>query len=158
MKNTKRDIETKNNLVEFIRRGLAFGGFGPIVLAAIYLILSYSLENFSLNGKEVFLGIISTYLLAFVHAGVSVFNQIESWSIAKATLFHLGTLYIAYTVCYLLNSWIPFKWSVLLIYTAVFVIGYMAIWLAVVLSIKAVSCRLNKMLGGANAPSGDNKK
>ncbi len=36
-----------------------------------------------LSGEEVLLGVISTYVLAFVQAGASVFNQIESWPIAK---------------------------------------------------------------------------
>ena len=134
-------------LKSFLHRGLVFGGFGPIVTAIIYLVLSFSIENFSVSGIEMFAAIISTYLLAFVHAGASVFNQIESWPIAKSLLFHFGSLYLTYTLCYLINSWIEFDLKVLLIYTLVFLIIYFAIWLTVVISVKLVSKKINEKLG-----------
>ena len=115
-------------------------------IAIIYLILQNTVTNFVLSGNEVFSAIISTYLLAFVHAGASVFNQIEEWSIMKSLLCHFGTLYVIYIACYLFNSWIPFKWDVILIFTAVFVAVYFAIWLSVYFSVKAVGKKLNKKL------------
>ena len=75
-------------LKAFLHRGLIFGGFGPIVVGIIYLILSMTLDSFSVSGKEMFFAIISTYLLAFVHAGASVFNQIEEWPVTKSMFFH----------------------------------------------------------------------
>ena len=137
----------KRYLKSFLHRGLVFGGFGPIVTAIIYLILSFCIENFSVSGLEMFTAIISTYLLAFVHSGASVFNQIESWPIAKSLLFHFGSLYLAYTLCYLINSWIAFDVKVLIIYTIVFLIVYFAIWLTVVISVKLVSKKINEKLG-----------
>ena len=136
----------KKHITDFLKRGLIFGGFGPIVLATVYLIISVAKGGLALGAKEIFLGVISTYLLAFLHAGSSIFNQMESLSIAKRLLIQLGILYVAYTLCYLINSWLPFKWSVLLIYTAAFTVGYTVIWLSVLLSVKAASKRLNKML------------
>ena len=133
-------------LKSFLHRGLVFGGFGPLVLAIVYLVLSHTVEGLSLTGGEVFLGVLSTYLLAFVHAGVSVFNQIESWSVGRSLFFHLGTLYLAYSICYLLNRWIPFHATAFLIFTAAFVIGYFAVWLTVVLITRATSKRLNQSL------------
>ena len=130
----------------FLQRGIAFGGFGPVVMAVIYLILSYTVAGFSLDGKEVFLAVMSTYLLAFVHAGVSVFNQIEHWPLAKSLFFHLGSLYLAYSTCYLVNRWIPFRWEAFLIFTAIFVLGYFAVWLTVLLIIRATTRRMNKTL------------
>ena len=130
----------------FLHRGLIFGGFGPIVMGIVYLILSFAIENFSVSGAELFTAIVSTYILAFVHAGVSVFNQIEHWTIGKSLLFHLGSLYIAYTICYIVNSWIPFDIRVLLIYTAVFVAVYFAIWLSVVSVLKITSKKINAKL------------
>lgn len=130
----------------YLHRGMLFGGFGPIVVAIVYLILSFAIEDFILGGREVFLGIVSIYILAFVHAGASVFNQIEHWSVPKSLLFHFGTLYIAYTVCYLINSWIPFNIVVFAVYTAIFVIVYLVIWLAVFISIKLLSKKINKRL------------
>lgn len=133
---------------KFFLRGMLFGGFGPIVTGIVYLILSLVLDDFSLSGKDAFFGILSTYLLAFVHAGASVFNQIEHWPVAKSTLFHFGVLYPAYTACYLLNAWIPFDWRVLAIYTACFVIGYFVIWLSVFFCIRAAEKSLNKKIRG----------
>lgn len=130
-------------LKRFLQRGIAFGGFGPIIVGVVFYILSLTLEGFSLGGGEVFLAILSTYILAFVQAGASVFNQIEEWPLAKCTFVHFLTLYLAYVLCYLTNSWIPFDINVVLIFTAIFATGYFVVWLAVFISIKAVSKKLN---------------
>ena len=130
----------------FLHRGLIFGGFGPIVMGVVYLILSRSVEGFSIGGGEAFSAIISTYLLAFVHAGSSVFNQIEHWSPMRSFAVHLTTLYAAYVICYLVNSWIPFEWLVIAIFTAIFAACYLVIWLTVYLCVRASSKRLNEEL------------
>ncbi len=131
---------------EFLYRGLVFGGFGPIVLAIIYFILSKTVEDFALTGSELLLGTVSIYFLAFIQAGATVFNQIEDWPVTKSLLFHFGALYIAYTVCYIINSWIPFEPLVLVVFTAVFVAIYFAVWITVVLSVKAFTKKANKKL------------
>ena len=130
----------------FLLRGMAFGGLGPIIAGIIYLILSYTLPDFTLSGQEVFCAILSTYLLAFVHAGASVFNQIETWPMAKTLFFHFFALYLAYAGCYLVNAWIPFQWQVLLIFTAIFTVLYFVVWITVVVSVKATSRRFNQQL------------
>ena len=137
---------TKKHTKEFFLRGLAFGGFGPIIVGIVYLILSFTVENFSLSGVEAFTAIISIYLLAFVHAGASVFNQIDSWSIPKSLLAHFSLLYISYILCYVINSWIPFEPMVLLIFTAIFVVTYFIIWFTVYAIIKSTEKKLNKNL------------
>ena len=137
---------TKTPVKDFFLRGLMFGGFGPIVVGIVYLCLNMILNDFSLSGVEVFTAIISTYVLAFVHAGASVFNQIESWPLAKSTLCHFGLLYVAYVLCYVINSWIPFEPFVLGIFTAIFAVGYAAVWLIVYISIRVTVKRLNRSL------------
>ncbi|MBE6703215.1 MAG: DUF3021 domain-containing protein [Ruminococcaceae bacterium] len=131
----------------FLHRGLLFAGFGPIVLGIVYLILGATLNNFSLSGWEVLLGIISTYLLAFIQAGASVFNQIESWPIAKSLGIHFLTLFAAYSLCYIANAWIPFEPMVLLIFCAAFVVTYLVIWFTVYLCAKNAGKRFNRQLG-----------
>ena len=131
---------------EFFLRGLIFGGGGPLILGIVYLILQFVLEDFSLTGTQVFLAILSSYLLAFVHAGASVFNQIESWPLAKSLFCHFGMLYVAYVLCYVLNSWIPFEPIVLGIFTGIFVVGYVVIWLTVFFCVKATEKKLNRSL------------
>ena len=133
---------------EFLHRGLIFGGFGPIVAAIVYLVLGFTVDGFTLTGSEVFIAVVSTYLLAFVHAGVSVFNQIEHWPIAKSILFHFAALYVAYTVVYLINAWIPFDPIVLLIYTGAFVVTYAVIWIIVLVTTRGTKKSLNDSLKG----------
>ena len=131
---------------EVLHRGLIFGGLGPIVIGIVYFILHRTQDNFTLGGDEVFLGIVSVYLLAFVHAGASVFNQLEHWPVAKSTLCHFGILYVAYALCSILNSWIPFEPVVLGIFTAVFVGMYLLVWLIVYISLKLYEKKLNRFL------------
>ena len=130
----------------FLFRGMIFGGFGPIILAIIYIALSFSIDDFSLSGSETSLGIISTYLLAFIQAGASIFNQVERWSVGKSMLIHLSVLYVTYVGLYLLNTWIPFEWVAILIFTGIFVAVYLIIWLTVFLAVRKTSKRLNEKL------------
>ena len=131
---------------KFLHRGLMFGGFGPIVAGIVYLFIDLSGTSLMLDGFDLFMGILSTYLLAFIQAGASVFNQIESWSLARSLLFHLGSIYLAYVGAYLVNSWIPFEPLVLLIFTAAFLVTYFAIWLTVYFITRAVSKRMNERI------------
>ena len=109
-------------------------------------ILRICSPHFSVSGKEIFSAIISTYILAFIHAGASVFNQIEDWPIMKSMLCHFSFLYVAYSVCYLINSWIPFDLKVVLIYTSVFIAVYLAIWLIVFVLTKLTGKKLTQKL------------
>ncbi len=131
---------------KFLHRGLIFGGFGPIVAGIIYFILSFKIDNFSLTGKEMFIAIISTYMLAFIHAGASIFNQIEDWPIMKSLLYHFTSLYLVYFICYLINSWIAFSVTAILIFTAAFIVIYFIIWIIVVISIKTTERKMNLKL------------
>ena len=92
------------------------------------------------------MGIISTYLIAFIQVGASVFNQIESWSVTKSIAFHLSSIYIAYLGFYLLNSWIPFEWAVVLIFTASFLLIYFVIWFTVYFISRKFTEELNKKI------------
>lgn len=131
---------------QFLHRGLMFGGFGPIISGIVFYILSLTLDSFILTGGQILLAIVSTYLLAFIQAGVSVFNQIEHWSVGKSLFFHFASLYIAYSLCYILNSWIPFEPTVLIIFTVIFTVAYFAIWLSVYITVKSAEKKLNKKL------------
>ena len=142
----KHSSTTTRPVRDFFLRGLLFGGFGPVIAGIVYLVLHFTLKDLALTGLQVFTVIVSTYLLAFVHAGASVFNQIESWPLAKSTLCHFGLLYVAYVLCYVINSWIPFEPLVLGIFTAIFAVGYAVIWLAVYVSIRVTVKRLNRSL------------
>ena len=124
-----------------------FGGFGPIVLGVIFYIISLTVEGFSLTGSQVLLGIVSIYVLAFIQAGSSVFEQIEHWPVSKSLLCHFGLLYVTYSLCYLVNSWIPFEPLVLVIFTVIFTVAFFLIWGIVYLCVRAASRQLNEKIG-----------
>ena len=131
---------------EFLHRGLLFGGFGPVVCAIVFAILDWTDVSISLTGSDILIAVISTYLLAFIQAGASVFNQIESWPITKSLLCHFSVLFFAYSGCYLLNSWIPFEPMVLLIFCIIFVAVYFIIWITGSLLVRAHTKKLNARL------------
>ena len=136
-----------NNYVkQFFIIGLMFAGFGPIISGIVLYCVSLSVSDFSLSGAQVLLAIISTYLLAFLHAGASVFNQIEHWPLSKSILCHFATLYLAYTICYLINTWIPFNLNVIIIYTLIFIAVYAVIWLTVYICTKSTQRKLNEKI------------
>lgn len=131
----------------FMHRGLLFGGFGPIVVGIVYAIHERTAGGFSLDGVQILVAIVSAYVLAFLQAGTSVFNQIEGWSLPKSMLCHFSLLYVAYVTCYLINDWIPFRAGVFWIFTAAFAAGYLVVWLTVCVSVKLISRRLNRRIG-----------
>ena len=131
---------------EFFKRGLMFGGFGPITMAIVFWAIDIAGAEQGFAGGQVLLATISTYIIAFVQAGASVFNQIEGWSLGKSLGIHLSVLYVTYLGCYLINSWIPFVWQVVAIFTAIFVAVYLVIWLTVYLIVKHTSKKLNQQL------------
>ena len=131
---------------EFFKRGLMFGGFGPIIMAIVFWVIDLTGAVQAFDGGQVLLATVSTYVIAFVQAGASVFNQIEGWSLGKSLGIHLSVLYVTYLGFYIVNSWIPFVWQVVAIFTAIFVAVYLAIWLTVYLIVKNTSKRLNAKL------------
>ena len=128
----------------YLQRGIAFGGFGPIITGIVLAILHASGVDVLLNGAEILIAIVSTYILAFVQAGSSVFNQVEEWPLAKCVGLHFASLYVVYVGCYLVNRWLPFAWEVIAIFTGVFVGVYLVIRLTVFFFTRAVSKKLNK--------------
>lgn len=127
---------------EFLHRGLLFAGFGPVVAGVVLACIPAG----ELTGGQVLLAVVSTYLLAFIHAGASVFNQIEHWPLAKSLFCHFGSLYLAYSLCYLVNSWIPFEPLVLAVFTAIFAVTYFVVWGIVYLCIRTTEKKMNQKL------------
>ena len=131
---------------QFLLRGLIFGGFGPIVLGIVFLCIEMGGIALTLGGGEILLAIVSTYVIAFVQAGASVFNQIEHWPITKSTLCHFSSLFLVYSIGYIINAWIPFEPVVLLIFCLVFIAVYLTVWLTVYLSTKVYTKKLNEKI------------
>ena len=128
----------------YLQRGIVFGGFGPIVAGIVLVIIQWSGAEVLLTGLDALVLVVSTYILAFVQAGSSVFNQMETWPIAKSLGLHFLSLYVVYVGCYLVNRWLPFAWEVIAVFTAVFALVYFSIWLTVYLIVRKTSKNLNK--------------
>lgn len=131
---------------EFIYRGLMFSGFGPIVFGIVMLCISFAEKDLFLTSKEILLGIVSTYMIAFIQAGATVFNQIEHWSVPRSMACHFSMLYAIYSIAYIINTWIPFKIEVLVIFTAIFIGVYFTVWIVVYLCVRNTGRKINERL------------
>ena len=121
----------KHYFLEFLRRGLLACGLGPLVLTVIYLILDAQTGLSSLAVGEVCRGIFSLSALAFVAGGMNVIYQIERLPLMAAILLHGGVLYVGYLAVYLLNGWLAGGIMPILVFTGIFAVGYVVIWILV---------------------------
>ena len=139
-------MSVKKTVCEFIRRGLAACGFGPLVLAVVYLVLQRSGVVETLTVNEVCVGIFSLTALAFIAGGMNVLYQIERLPLMGAILIHGGVLYISYLATYLLNGWLAWGVAPMIVFSGVFVVGYLAIWAVIYTVIKRNTDKLNEKL------------
>lgn len=136
----------KRIILEFSRRGLIAAGLGPIVLAVLYLFLQQQGAVEFLTVNEVCLGIFSLSTLAFIAGGMNVIYQIEQLPLMVAILIHGGVLYISYLGTYLLNSWLEWGVTPILVFTTIFVFGYFVIWVIIYSITKRRTEKLNELL------------
>ncbi len=136
----------KKFVLDFLRRGLIAAGIGPIVLAIVYLILQQASAVETLSVNQVCIGIFSITALAFIAGGMNAIYQIEQLPLMVAILIHGGVLYIGYLGTYLLNDWLDFGIIPIVVFTAIFVVGYIVIWAIIYSIIKRNAAKLNKML------------
>ena len=136
----------KKTILEFIRRGMIAMGIGPVVLAIIYLILQYNGILQTLDVGEVCVGIFSLSALAFVAGGLNALYQIERLPLMVAILIHGAVLYGTYLCVYLLNGWLEWGMLPVLVFSAIFVVGYVVIWAIIYCIIKKRTTALNRQL------------
>ena len=136
----------KKFVLEFLRRGLIVSGIGPIVLAIVYLILQQTAAVETLSVNQVCIGIFSITALVFIAGGMNAIYQIERLPLMVAILIHGGVLYIGYLGTYLLNNWLDFGILPIIVFTVIFVVGYIVIWAIIYFIIKSNAAKLNKML------------
>ena len=136
----------KTFIHDFIRRGLVASGFGPIILAIVYLILRQQSVIEMLTVREVTLGIFSLSALAFIAGGMNAVYQIERLPLILAIGIHGSTLYLGYLVTYLLNGWLEQGITPLLSFSGIFAAGYLAVWAVIYSITKRNTKRLNEAL------------
>ena len=132
--------------LEFLRRGFIASGIGPIVLAIVYLIVKQSTSIDTLTVDQVCVGIFSLTALAFIAGGMNAIYQVERLPLMTAILIHGGVLYIGYLVTYLLNDWLDLGIIPIIVFSAIFVVGYIVIWAIIYSIIRRTTTNLNKTL------------
>ena len=136
----------KKHVGNFIRKGLTASSLGPLVLAALYLILQKQGVVELLTVREVCLGIISLTALAFVAGGMNVVYQIERLPLMWAILIHGGVLYGCYLATYLVNGWLEWGGMPIIVFTGIFALGYLLIWVVIYAMTKRNTEKVNAML------------
>ena len=131
---------------EFIRRGMVAFGVGPVVLAMLYLIVGSQTGVEVLTVSQVCRGIFSLSVLAFLAGGMNAIYQVERLRLMLAILIHGGVLYAGYLVIYLVNGWLEWGIMPILVFSAIFILGYLVIWGVVYSIIRYKTARINLML------------
>ncbi len=130
----------------FVLKGLVAMGFGPIVLAVIYSTLGITGTVSAVGVGEMVQGILTISALAFVAGGITVVYQIEELAISKAITMHGIILYICYAVVYLVNGWLAKGVVPFMIFTVIFILGYLLVWLIIYFTTRKSTRILNNKL------------
>lgn len=141
----------KRFVLEFLRRGAIASGIGPIVLAIIYIILQQAANVDTLTVNQVCIGIISLTALAFIAGGLNALYQLERLPLLVAILIHGGVLYVGYLATYLVNDWLDLGVIPIVVFSAIFVVGYIVIWAIIYSVIRKNTARINEILEQRNA-------
>ena len=136
----------KKIIAEFFRRGFVACGLGPIVLAIFYLIMQQQGIIQTLTVNQVCIGIFSLTALAFVAGGMNAIYQIERLPLMVAVSVHGCVLYISYLITYLLNSWLEWGTAPILVFSGIFILGYLVIWAIIYFIIRHNTAKVNEML------------
>ena len=136
----------RKHILEFLRRGFAACGLGPVILAILYLILFHSGDLQILTVPQACIGIFSLSALAFVAGGMNFLYQIERLPLMVAILIHGSVLYVSYLGTYLVNGWLEWGTTPILVFSGIFVLGYLAIWAIIYSVIKTNTNKINAVL------------
>lgn len=136
----------KKFVSEFVQRGMVAGGFGPIILAIIYLSLYHNGVIEMLSVEKVCKEIFSITALAFLAGGLNALYQVERLPLMPAILIHGATLYIGYLVTYRLNNWLEGGTKSIMVFTVIFVVGYAIVWAIIYFVTKRNTDKVNAIL------------
>ena len=136
----------KRFILDFIHRGLIACGLGPIVLAIIYWILQQYAVLEMLTVNEICVGIFSLTALAFLAGGMNAIYQIERLPLMVAILIHGCVLYAGYLLTFLINGWLDLGVTPILVFSGIFIVGYLVIWVIIYSILRRNTAKLNTML------------
>jgi uncharacterized protein YacL len=147
----------KKHIQAFCLRGLTACGFGPLVLVLLYLILQGQGVAESLTVNEVCRGIVSLWALAFIAGGMNIIYQIERLPLMVAIFIHGAVLYIGYLVTYLVNGWLSWGIMPVMVFSVIFVLGYLAVWAVIYTVTRQKTAKLNEILKKKHLDSGESQ-
>ncbi|MEE1075919.1 MAG: DUF3021 domain-containing protein [Acutalibacteraceae bacterium] len=131
--------------LEFIKRGTLFAWAGPTIVCIVWACLKVAGVIEMLDVNTVVLGVMSSMLMAFVVAGISVIHQMEQIPKGMAALIQMSVIYIDYLAIYLINGWMPLK------AVGFFTVGFLAcfaiIWGIIYLTVRKSVNKLNSQIG-----------
>lgn len=136
----------KHIVKDFLMRGMVAAGFGPLALVVFYLITAHHAGLETISVSQVCTGILSLTALAFIAGGMNVIYQIERLPLMAAITVHGAVLYISYLATYLVNGWLEQGKKPILLFTVIFIAGYLAIWAVIYCITKRRTERLNEIL------------
>ena len=136
----------KHIIKDFLMRGMVAAGFGPLALVVFYLITAHHAGSEIISVSQVCTGILSLTALAFIAGGMNVIYQIERLPLMAAITVHGAVLYISYLATYLVNGWLEQGKKPILLFTVIFIAGYLAIWAVIYCITKRRTERLNEIL------------
>lgn len=121
----------KDFIKNFIKSGMKAAGFGPLILVIFYYIYSFTINFHTISIQNVNKNILSSLLLAFIAGGISAVFKVERISLGLATMIDAIVIYVDYLLFYVFNNWIELQILSFLVFTALYIIGYLIIWLCI---------------------------
>lgn len=136
----------KDFIKNFIKSGLKAAGFGPLILVIFYYTYSFTINFHTISIQNVNKNILSSLLLAFIAGGISAVFKVEKISLGLATMIDAIVIYVDYLLFYVFNNWIELQIIPFLVFTALYIIGYLIIWLCIYHQVKIQVKQLNHKL------------
>ena len=117
----------KDFIKNFVKSGLQAAGFGPLILVIFYSIYSFTINFQTISVQDVNKNIISSLLLAFIAGGINAIFKVERIPLGLATTIDAIVIYLDYLLFYVLNDWIKLQIIPFLVFTVIYIIGYLII-------------------------------
>ena len=136
----------KEFVKNFCKRGLVAFGFGPVIMAIVYISLELAGVEGALGFIELSKQILIVSAMAFVAAGISAIYNVERLALPLAIFIHAAVLYIDYILVYLINGWIKNSLMPLIIFTVIFIVGFALVWIIIYAVNKNAARKLNESL------------
>ena len=115
-------------------------------LESILLIIEKKVDIQLLDISQVYRGIFTLSALAFLAGGMNFIYQVERLPLISAIIIHGSVLYLGYLVTYLINGWLEWTCTQILVFSMIFILSYLLIWTVIYTCIRRKTVRINAIL------------